>query len=457
MRSLFSFISAVLLVVSVSSCATEMHVLLMAYRRIESASKILERVRDTAANAACIRLIVSQNGAEGDEAVYSMRSVLMRYRAEFSSVEHTLTPLLLREGVGGHGSKRNALNNLLHGLRVGFRDVAGVASTSDYVPQLLVLEDDAVLSTDALTFFEFTAAHMRGVPGRRKSPSTVDFATARTLQRPSLLAGTFDDDLIAATRAWMHTPGSLARVVDAVTATPRTVFTTYAWMLSRQGFHQLEPLLQASLHHKPTPASGVAFAPPPPSPSPALGLRSAMSAHKTTPPPPQQLQQHLDQGDEAHVDWAPLSTRSTLPQLRGCVWCNDYCYDHIIEWLVQGHVFLAPAVDRVTQTSGGGMTRSVAEVNAIWEGPSVPAADFKIHSFAAGVTRVFPVPGLTGMAPLPPPAGDGLSISKFEVVVAFASEPLLQLAAMFLLAGVCAAVALRSSKLRRAAPLRKRE
>jgi hypothetical protein len=165
MRSLFSFISAVLLVVSVSSCATEMHVLLMAYRRIESASKIIERVRDTAANAACIRLIVSQNGAEGDEAVYSMRSVLMRYRAEFSSVEHTLTPLLLREGVGGHGSKRNALNNLLHGLRVGFRDVAGVASTSDYVPQLLVLEDDAVLSTDALTFFEFTAAHMRGVPG----------------------------------------------------------------------------------------------------------------------------------------------------------------------------------------------------------------------------------------------------------------------------------------------------
>jgi hypothetical protein len=31
----------------------------------------------------------------------------------------------------------------------------------------------------------------------------------------------------------------------------------------------------------------------------------------------------------------PVAPRATLALLGGCLWCNDDCYDHIIEWLLQ--------------------------------------------------------------------------------------------------------------------------
>jgi hypothetical protein len=66
------------------------------------------------------------------------------------------------------------------------------------------------------------------------------------------------------------------------------------------------------------------------------------------------------------------------------------------------------------------------QINDVWRGAPVAPSAFVVHSLAASVVRLFPVPGVSAMAPLPPPTGDGVSISSAEVALAYASEPLLQ-------------------------------
>jgi hypothetical protein len=145
----------------------DLHILLMTYKRTTSVAAVIKQLRDQALDTSRIRLVVSQNGARKDEHVASLGTLLDSHRPAFGIIEHVLTPMLHREADSGYGSKRNALNNLLHGLRTGFRD-SGAVNPDGGVPHLIVLEDDVVLSPDALAFFSFAASHMRVQQGESR-------------------------------------------------------------------------------------------------------------------------------------------------------------------------------------------------------------------------------------------------------------------------------------------------
>ena len=83
----------------------------------------------------------------------------------------------------------------------------------------------------------------------------------------------------------------------------RVVFKTWLWQVTRRGFRLLEPLLM-------------------------------------------ELERSFVEGQEPPIP----------KQLLDCPFCDPGCYDHAIEWLLQGRYFLAPRLPRVSQAPGRGMT-----------------------------------------------------------------------------------------------------
>lgn len=427
-------------------------------------------IRDHAPNPSATRVVVSQSADArgGEEHIQEMRAVLSRYPDTFRSLEHVVAPVVSSSSDGAtvvqHGSLRNAQGNLLRGLRRVFRDdeddapsqrddaggngggssdifrlrSAGSGASSS-VSEALVLEDDAVLSEDALAYFTAAAEVLHGDRG-----GGADFATGYLLTRPSLLVGHADVDFMARWRGIdarevaaaeaaaaagdgeeaveagsnnsngsNDSDGSTedthdsAPVIDRVLGTPRIVFKTYAWLLTRRGYDRLLPALTAMRDYI-----------PPPLPLPLTGADA-----------------------DAGADKQAIVYRSGHPELSGCGWCMDWAYDHLIEWTLQGDVFLAPAIPRVTQRAGtAGATYKRSPSNAIWRGKPVAPADFQVHSLAMAVLRVFPSAGFSALAPrrpaLPPAAaaeGQGMplpleldvSLSLGEWVWLLVREPVL--------------------------------
>ena len=60
----------------------------------------------------------------------------------------------------------------------------------------------------------------------------------------------------------------------------------------------------------------------------------------------------------------------------GCTFCDPYCYDHALEWGLQGRHILSPVITRVTQRPGAGMTYKENEVRQIYSG-YVRATEFR--------------------------------------------------------------------------------
>lgn len=96
---------------------------------------------------------------------------------------------------------------------------------------------------------------------------------------------------------------------------------------------------------------------------------------------------------------SPVALRSRHPELAGCPWCNDYCYDHLIEWVLQGRPFLAAWEPRVTQVPGEGMTSQRNDINAVYDGRPLAQGEFEIRSAAVCFLRLFSSPGLSAIAP----------------------------------------------------------
>lgn len=232
--------------------------------------------------------------------------------------------------------------------------------------EVLILEDDAVLSPDALEYFD-SASRLMDLDRH------LDFATASVQFRPNLVIGHADTDLISALRS--RTPESTEVLIDRISGTPRTVFKTFAWMLSRRGWAGLRGLLE-----------GMARASLPPPPPPPISSTADGEAHSSP-------------SSSVAVAW-----RSIHPELSGCVWCNDYCYDHLVEWFLQGSPFLAPAVARATQAAGRGMTYAENAVDAIHAGRARRSNEFVTGWASMALVRFFPSPGLSSMAPMRPTA-----------------------------------------------------
>ena len=315
-----------------------------------------------------------------------------------------------------HGSKRAALWNLLSGLDSVF---SNPTSPDAVEPTFcVVVEDDAVLSPDALAFFAFA----RDTIVQRKRNHHMEFATALSELRPSLLVGMRDAQLVG----WLRgSAADAAAQVDALAASSRTVFTTRAWALTRRAYRKkLRPLLvRMAEHESPLTSPG------------AKGEGSVRSHTASTAP-----------GGNAtvlqRVSSPPTWWRSTHPELARCLWCSDYCYDHAIEWVLQGHRFLSPVVPRVSQGGEAGMSSDAPATNAVYEGPAIAPDAFRVVNLASVVLRMFPGLGMSAIAPRRThaavsdtstwgrwagPLGDG------DALGVLAQEPTLHLASVVLL------------------------
>jgi hypothetical protein len=267
--------------------------------------------------------------------------------------------------------------------------------------EVLILEDDAVLSPDALEYFD-SASRLMDLDRH------LDFATSSVQFRPNLVIGHADTDLITALRG--RTPESTEVLIDRISGTPRTVFKTFACMGSRRGWAGLRGLLEGMAR---------ASLPVPPSPPQSAPVPAADAA--ATPPPP---------SSSVAVAW-----RSVHPELVGCVWCNDYCYDHLVEWFLQGSPFLAPAVARATQAAGRGMTYAENAVDAIHAGRARRSKEFVTGWASMALVRFFPSPGLSSMAPMRPTAAAAAAadVDTAAAAAAAAGEPHLARSELILL------------------------
>lgn len=503
-------------------------ILIMTHKRPDGVKALLEQIKQTSPSPLSQRIIVAQSasnsssnlaGSEVEAHVLDTRAVLDSFATSFASIEQVLTPYIQGDAsysrdAAVYGTKRNAANNLLTGLKHVFgadpqlplrrstnrsrgtpsdaadavsreqapsfmpydhlevgnpmtlakntlaavksaareglkryhgsqpvtssgnenlagadavalgaeasaayarpatdsKPVADVTSDGDYpvVTEVLVLEDDAVLSDDALAYFQFASELMT-------RDRNLDFATAFVEFRPNLIVGTRDVDYIRTQRDLDSEYNR--RVIDRVHGTPRSVFKTFAWMLSRRGWSALRS-----------------------------GLESVVAAEiPLLRAPPQSTDEDGEGGSSVAVAY-----RSVHPELAGCTWCNDYCYDHLIEWTLQGSPFLAPALPRVTQAQGRGMTYSSNPTNSIWRGDPVASSQFVVHSSAMAIIRFFQSPGFSAMAPMRPDASSAAAghhhhhidtcsspacrLSTRELIITVITEPLVTFAVLCVVA-----------------------
>ena len=195
-----SAVLAAVAMIAAGSVASEncsnptLNVLLMTYNRIDSANAVVWQLRRALGrDVRGVRLVVSQNHAKGDNYSTSLSALLAaEHGGVFCAIEHVLTPMLQNERIHATvGSKRNAQNNLLGGLRAVFGTASGSdlhfnagrrltvplrgreqpsaatqASSSEQPlhPQFaLVLEDDVALSPDALEYFAYAGERVDGM------------------------------------------------------------------------------------------------------------------------------------------------------------------------------------------------------------------------------------------------------------------------------------------------------
>jgi len=145
------------------------------FNGIRSVNSVVWKLRISLGDVSNVRLVVSQNQRDNETYTEDLRSLLNReqHQGVFCILEHVLTPMLSNERNSPFGSKRNAQNNLLQGLRAVFRreDESQRAqdtprrrlrlndTTSDadkvlaYPRHVVILEDDVELSPDAMDYF----------------------------------------------------------------------------------------------------------------------------------------------------------------------------------------------------------------------------------------------------------------------------------------------------------------
>ena len=348
---------------------TALNVMLMTYRRLASARDLLravaaQMVKSGAPAAACVNAVVAHSVVNAeDQWAQAMKIIVAQESTLFASLRyvqtvHAAVDMSFSVNRTAFGSKREALRNLVGGLRAAFD-----SEFSSPGQLVLVLEDDAVLAADAVNVFRAMETMM--LEGR------ADFGTAHVEFRPSLIIGNRDITLVSQLR---HTYDPL--VVYEHFAAPRLVFTTRAWMVTNRILSQkLLPVLEA------------------------MAADDAPALRAT----------------------AGLPPRAMHPALEGCTWCNDYCYDHAIEWIVQGKLVLAPAVSRATQVAGAGMSSLTGADNTVHSGPVVAQAEvvFAAAPHSWFIRVLFPGLGLSAIANSG--AGGPLGVMDFPLLAA--SEP----------------------------------
>ena len=197
-------------------------------------------------------------------------------------------------------------------------------------------------------------------------------------------------------------------LAEAATVTPRLVFKTLTWWVSAPFWQQhLGHLLLASTVWDPPPPPSLRDAPTPASLLRVPGVDSVVES----------VVEGAGGGalrvtvSHAALPWAGLSR---WPGFRGCLTCDNYCYDHLVEASCAGGAVHLPLLGRVSQLAGpGGMSNDTSQHPLP---QSVPAA-MHMAGHLRWLSPSFPVPGVstwnlqgalqagcTGTVDLPPSA-----------------------------------------------------
>ena len=201
-----------------------------------------------------------------------------------------------------YGTKRNSFRNLLNGLDAVFALQLGLRSA-------IVLEDDTLLATDTLDYFDMAASLL---------------ASAERLALPErpVLAATvcFLRDSHEDYRWWHHR--AARRFGGGANRYRREQFRaatlkTNAWLVSREVYEAMRRDVLTG-------------------PEPMLALRADAPLHSS---------------------------------LAGCSYCENFCYDHYLEWRWRDASYVCPAVPRARAEFSGGMTErtgTLASADSEW-------------------------------------------------------------------------------------------
>lgn len=364
--SLLAWVAAAGLAISASSTAKpDTVVVVMAYNRIDSLHATLETL--LVQGGAKWPLVVPQSVHRGNDttvdaasgAIQRVANRVVRHDAGSSAevsmaaagraVEACLTaqggdgqswscavhaPTFAADdslGRGGgrmHGSKLESSRNLLHGL--------ALAASLSWARFVVVVEDDALLSDDAVSSLTFMHREVMGAewtPWGSGRPERVRLGTTQALLRPGLFSDMGDwADLstaaaVSAAEAQLEAAGqgasqsAVASRIDVRRATGRTVIRTFAWTVDATLAAQLRDLLAEQTAQARPAAEGDATGSVRPRSEAGTGLG------------------HL-------VEW--------------CSWCSPLCYDHAVEALVAGSLVAVTAVPRSASPVNVGLSGAVS-------------------------------------------------------------------------------------------------
>ena len=277
-----------------------------------------------------LHLIVTQSvDQDVPDFTNPVRTLLATFRQEhshaFKKIEHIPVPIEKEDtsftnDLKLYGNKKNSMNNLMGGLQRAV-DLIQTSAPSN----VMVMEDDVVLSCDALEYFSYASKRMdvdrkEIRPLQEHCRGRLEVASLELLTRPSFFIGNRDTHYFLNKQRDRSPSATIT-----ITANSRTVVKTYAWMLSHS---YVQTYLVALRNVNPIEGSG--------------GSRVSKSG-------------------KVGVD-DPSGT------LKGCYFCEPYCYDHVAEWTLAkgGHRVMYPSVPRVTQTEGSGMTYATNPITPIF-------------------------------------------------------------------------------------------
>ena len=333
----------------------------MTYNRIDNLRLVLHSISNMMKAAPYhkpLRLIVTQSvDATVPDFTQPVLHLLDAMRTPehqhaFQTIEHVQIPIetnandpSFTNNLKLYGNKKNSMNNLIGGLKRAV-DLIQTTTTATAVTgaNVMVMEDDVVLSCDVLEYFSYASGLIN--VDRNEKPHQkkrmLHVASTELLTRPSFFIGNRDIAF------FVKTPTTTIKIDPASTATmtanSRTVVKTYAWMLSQAYVHEY-----------------------------LFALQKVVAS---------------DNGlDDASHD-------STL---HGCYFCEPYCYDHVAEWTLAKSKsrIMYPNVPRVTQTSGSGMTYASNPVTPIYQ-LFVPQEQFNTNGLSTmgeSVIHAFDLPG----------------------------------------------------------------
>jgi hypothetical protein len=313
----------------------------MTYNRIERLRLVLTSISDIMKGSPYhkpFHLIVTQSV---DTTVLNFAEPVIKllermrndHKHAYKMIEHVQVPIEKNDksftnNLKLFGNKKNSMNNLIGGLKRAKYILENNDSSN-----VIIMEDDVVLSCDILEYFSFASKLM----DMKGNDGTLKVASTELLFRPSFFVGNHDTSYFLTNK---KDPSSTI----IMKANSRSIVKTYSWMLSSSYVNEY-----------------------------LFSLINVVESNDG-----------LDDDNYSGT-------------LHGCYYCQPYCYDHVAEWTLAKSKsrIIYPSIPRVTQTEGSGMTYSSNPLTLIYQS-YIKNEDFNsngISDIGNNIIFTFDLPG----------------------------------------------------------------